>query len=112
LIQANEKTLMALALGSKRYPLKVQSLNNTTYAHIPMSELGKVEERRSTDISLYHLLRKAKSGLGSDILPVERRECTPAEIKSSVAEAGKVLVNHVTVEQEAYSFSVGSSPCI
>jgi hypothetical protein len=44
--------------------------------------------------------------LASDILP---RECTPAEIKSSVAEAGKVLVNHVTVEQEAYSFSKGGS---
>jgi hypothetical protein len=41
--------------------------------------------------------------LGSDILP---RECTPADM---VAEAGKVLVNHVTVEQEARSFSVGSS---
>jgi hypothetical protein len=42
-----------------------------------MSEPGKVEERRSTDMSLYHLLRKAGNGL-SDILS---RECTPAEIK-------------------------------
>jgi hypothetical protein len=71
-----------------------------------MSELGKVEERRSTDMDLYHMPCKAGNGLGSDILPVE---CTPAEIKSSVAEAGKVLVNHVTVEQEARSFGVGSS---
>jgi hypothetical protein len=71
-----------------------------------MSEPGKVEERLGIDMSLYHLLRKAGNGLASDILS---RECTPADIKSSVAEAGKVLVNHVTVEQEAYSFGVGSS---
>jgi hypothetical protein len=75
-----------------------------------MSELDKVEERLGIDMDLYHMPCKAESGLGSDILPVERRECTPAEIKSSVAEAGKVLVNHVTVEQEANSFSIGSSP--
>jgi hypothetical protein len=66
--------------------LKVLQLsNNTTPARIPMSEPDKVEERCSTDMSLYHLLRKAGNGL-SDILP---RECTPAEIKNSVAEAGK-----------------------
>ena len=69
-----------------------------------MSELGKVEERLGIDMSLYRMPCKADSGLGSDILPVERRECTPVEIKSSVAEAGKVLLNHVTVEGEAMSF--------
>jgi hypothetical protein len=68
-----------------------------------MSEPGKVEERRSTDMSLYHLLRKAGNGL-SDILS---RECTPAEIKSWSLKQEKVLVNHVTVEQEARSFSDG-----
>jgi hypothetical protein len=47
-----------------------------------MSEPGKVEERLDIDINLYHLLRKAGNGLGSDILS---RECTPADM---VAEAG------------------------
>jgi hypothetical protein len=44
--------------------------------------------------------------LGSDILP---RECTPAEIKSLVAEAGKVLLDHETAKGGVRSFSVGSS---
>jgi hypothetical protein len=66
-----------------------------------MSEPGKVEERRSTDMNLYHLLRKAGNGL-SDILPVER-------LQTWSLKQEKVLVNHVTVEQEARSFSVSSS---
>jgi hypothetical protein len=67
-------------------PLKVLQLsNNTTSARMPMSEPGKVEERLGIDMDLYHMPCKAGNGLGSDILP---RECTPAEIKSSVAEAG------------------------
>jgi hypothetical protein len=69
-----------------------------------MSEPGKVEERRSTDMSLYHLLRKAGNGL-SDILPVERLPIS----KARSLKQEKVLVNHVTVEQEARSFSVSSS---
>ena len=36
-----------------------------------MSELGKVEERRSTDMGVYHLLCKAGNGLRPDILPWE-----------------------------------------
>jgi hypothetical protein len=52
-----------------------------------------VEERRSTDKSLYHLLRKAGNGL-SDILPVE---C----LQTWSLKQEKVPVNHVTVEQEA-----------
>lgn len=68
---------------------------------ISVSEPGKVEERRSTDVNLYHLLRKAENGLGSDILPQELREFTPVEIRSSVAEAGKIRLSHVTVDGEA-----------
>ena len=56
-----------------------------------MSELGKVEERRSTDMGVYHLLCKAGNGLRPGILPWEPRECTLGEIKSSIAEPGKVL---------------------
>jgi hypothetical protein len=69
-----------------------------------VSEPGKVEERRSTDMSLYHLLRKAGNGFGFRHTVAE---CTPADM---VAEAGKVLVNHVTVEGEAHSFSEVRSP--
>ena len=56
-----------------------------------MSELGKVEERRSTDLGVYLCYVKPEMGLRPDILPVERRECTLGEIKSSIAEPGKVL---------------------
>ena len=50
--------------------------------------------------------------LGSDTVPRQPRECTPAEIKCSVAEAGSgdewrhsspCSVNHVTVERNASS---------
>jgi hypothetical protein len=88
-------------------PLKgLQLLNNTTSARMPMSEPGKVEERRSTDMSLYHLLRKAGNGFGF------RHYRGNARLQRSKAwslKQEKVLVNHVTVEQEAHSFSVGSS---
>jgi hypothetical protein len=62
-----------------------------------MSQLGKVvlipywnmkHERRSTELNLYHLLRKADNGLGSDTVPRDSREFTPAEITSWVVEAG------------------------
>jgi hypothetical protein len=53
-----------------------------------MSELGKVEERHGIDMNFYLLSCKAETGLGSDRLPQELRECTPVEIRSSVVEAG------------------------
>lgn len=58
---------------------------------------------RSTEMNLYHLLRKAEDGLGSDTVPMQHGECTPVEIPSWVAEAGSSDVHplaiHVTVEQ-------------
>ena len=51
-----------------------------------MSELGK---GRMNNMNMYHLLRKAEDGLCSDIVPQGLRECTPAEIRNSVVEAGK-----------------------
>ncbi len=39
-------------------------------------------------MNLYLLPHEVETGLGPDTLPVERGECTPAEIRSSVAEAG------------------------
>jgi hypothetical protein len=69
-----------------------------------MSEPGKVEERRSTDMSLYHLLRKAGNGFG-----FRHTTGLNARLQTWSLNQEKVLVNHVTVEQEAYSFSVGSS---
>jgi len=55
-----------------------------------VSELGKMEERLGIDMNLHHLPCKAGNGLGSDILPSERWECTPVEIRSWVAEAGSL----------------------
>ena len=58
--------------------------SNTT----SMSQLGRVvlipnwnmkHERRSTDMNLYHLLRKAGMDLGSDTVPRDSREYTPVE---------------------------------
>ncbi|HEX9845488.1 MAG TPA: hypothetical protein VGA92_03375 [Candidatus Nitrosotenuis sp.] len=37
----------------------------------------------------YLLPCKAETGLSSDRLPQELRECTPVEIRSSVVEAGR-----------------------
>jgi hypothetical protein len=54
-----------------------------------MSELGKVEECHGIDMNFYLLPCKAETGLGSDILPQELRECTPVEIRSLVVEAGR-----------------------
>lgn len=65
-----------------------------------MSELGKMEGGRVKDMNPYQSPRKAETGLGSDRLPQELWEFTPAsqdglressgsEIKSSVDEAGK-----------------------
>ena len=51
-----------------------------------MSELGK---GRITDMNMYHLLRKAEDGLCSDIVLREPQECTLAEIRNSVVEAGR-----------------------
>ncbi len=52
-----------------------------------MSEPGKMEEGRDYDVNLYPMSCKAGTGLDSDRLPQELRECTLAEIKSSVVEA-------------------------
>ena len=64
-----------------------------------MSELGKREEGRAKNMDSYQSPRKAATGLGSDRLPQELREFTPAsqdspsknwlEIRSSVDEAGR-----------------------
>jgi len=51
-----------------------------------MSELGK---GHNTNMNPYQMFCKAETGLDSDILPREPRECTPAEIKNSVYEAGR-----------------------
>ncbi len=55
---------------------------------MPMSELGRVEERHGIDMNFYLLPCKAETGLSSDILPQELRECTPVEIRNLVVEAG------------------------
>lgn len=54
-----------------------------------MLELGKMEEGHGIDMNLYLLPCKAKTGLGSDIVPMEHRECTPVEIGDLVFEAGR-----------------------
>ncbi len=64
-----------------------------------MSELGK---GCITDMNMYHLLRKAENGLCSDIVPQGLRECTPAEIKNSVVEAGR----------DQLTLVIGSSPTL
>jgi len=48
-----------------------------------MSELGKMEEGRAKDMGLYQSPRKAETGLGSDRLPQELREFTPASQDST-----------------------------
>jgi len=62
-----------------------------------MSQLGKVvlmpnwqlmHGRRDIDMNLYLLSHKAETGLDSDTLPQQPRECTPVEIPSWVEEAG------------------------
>ena len=53
--------------------------------HDIMSEPGK---GRIRNMNHYQSLRKAETGLDSDIVPWESRECTLVEIKSSVIEAG------------------------
>jgi hypothetical protein len=53
-----------------------------------MSELGKMKEGRAKDMSFYQSPRKAETGLSSDRLPWVPWEFTPAEIRSSVKEAG------------------------
>jgi hypothetical protein len=63
-------------------------------------------EGRSTDIVLYPLLHKVETGLGQDTLPVKRGECTPADIKRSVVEAGKVLPEPCNNEGEKPTTSV------
>ena len=52
--------------------------------HDIMSELGKgrISKYESVPVS------KAETGLDSDIVPWESRECTLAEIRNSVIEAG------------------------
>ena len=66
-----------------------------------MFELGKMEEGFAKNMNLYQSPRKAETGLGSDIVPQELREVTPAEIRSSVKEAGRdyrtcqVVVHHL-----------------
>jgi phage-related protein len=55
-------------------------------------------------MSLYHLLRKAGNGFG-----FRHTTGVNARLQTWSLKQEKVLVNHVTVEQEAYSFSVGSS---
>ncbi|MBM2852998.1 MAG: hypothetical protein HW420_1545 [Candidatus Nitrosotenuis sp.] len=52
-----------------------------------MSELGKMENSRAKNMNSYQSPRKAETGLGSDRLPQELGEFTPAEIRSSVVEA-------------------------
>jgi hypothetical protein len=72
-----------------------------------MSEPGKVEERLDIDMDLYHMPCKAESGFG-----FRHTTCVNARLQTSKArwlKQEKVLVNHVTVEQEASSFGVGSS---
>ena len=51
-----------------------------------MLELGK---GRITNMNMYQSLRKAETGLCSNILLWEPQECTPVEIKNSVCEAGR-----------------------
>jgi len=53
-----------------------------------MLELGKIEGR-AKDMNPYQSPRKAETGLSSDIVQQELREFTPAEIRSSVVEAGR-----------------------
>lgn len=53
--------------------------------HTSMSELGK---GRIRNMNPYQSVRKAETGLDSDIVPWESRECTLAEIRRSVVEAG------------------------
>ncbi len=53
-----------------------------------MLEPGKIEGGRVKDMGSYQSPHKAETGLDSDRLPQELREFTPAEIKSSVVEAG------------------------
>ncbi len=55
---------------------------------VPIPNWNMKHERRSTELNLYHLLRKADNGLGSDTAPRQPRECTPVEITSWVFEAG------------------------
>ena len=62
-----------------------------------MSELGKIEEGRAKNMNLYQSPCKAETGLGSDILPQELREFTPAEIRISVVEAGSYRTCPVVV---------------
>ena len=50
-----------------------------------MLELGN---GRINNMNIYHFIRKAENGLCLDILPQELGECTLAEIKNSVIEAG------------------------
>ena len=52
-----------------------------------MLELGK---GRITDMNMYHLLRKAENGLGSDIV---LQEFTLVEIRNSVVEARRDHIN-------------------
>jgi len=58
---------------------------------MPMSELGRVEERHGIDMNFYLLPCKAETGLGSDILPQELQECMPVDQIS--VEAGKRLLS-------------------
>jgi len=51
-----------------------------------MLELGK---GRITNMNMYQSLRKAETGLCSDILLWEPQEFTLVEIKNSVCEAGR-----------------------
>jgi len=73
-----------------------------------MSELGRMEEGRAKNMNLYQSPRKAETGLGSDILPQELREFTPAEIRISVKEAGRgyrtcpVVVHENTCSEYAF----------
>ena len=66
-----------------------------------MYELDKIEKGRAKNMNLYQSPRKTETGLGSDIVPQELREVTPAEIRSSVKEVGRdyrtcqVVVHHL-----------------
>ena len=64
-----------------------QTLKYNTHVINIMLELG--DGHRIIDMNMYHLLRKAEDGLCSDIVPQGLRECTPAEIRNSVVEAGR-----------------------
>ena len=91
-----------------------------------MLEVGKMEECRAKDMSSYQSPRKAETGLGSDRLPWEPREFTPAskdglrepsrpEIIPSIDEAGRgyrtcPVVVHILHEKHDSIISIHTIP--